>query len=130
MLAASIHCVSSVRANGASVLDREARVEAIRHAACRVAQRLPSLQRVILYGSLVNREPMVCAEAVLLVEVTTSPHAEPRDRVSGMLRALSPLPCPVDLFVLTSEEVARFSAEGSPLLRTILNEGMNLVHTS
>lgn len=128
MLAASIHCVSPVRAKGTSTLDREARVEAIRCAAHRAAQRLPSLRRIVLYGSLVNLTPMLRAEAVLLAEVTASPHTEPRARVPGMLRMLNPLPCPVDLFVLTSEEVARFSAEGSPLLRTILSEGMNLVH--
>ena len=126
----SLASLSSVSADRAGDLDRGARVEAIRRAACRAAEWMPAVRRVVLYGSLVTSAPMLRADAVLLVEVTTSTHAEPRDRVAGMIRVLGPLPCHVDLFVLTSEEIARFSAEGSPLLRTILNDGINLVRVS
>ena len=112
---------------GATYLDREQRVEEVRRAARRAASRVPSIERVILFGSLVTSIPTPRSDADLLVIVGSSPHAEPRDRIPEVLHALSPLPCPIDLFVLTTDEFVRFKAEGSPLLRTVRQTGVDLL---
>jgi hypothetical protein len=54
-------------------------------------------------------------------EVEASPYAQPRDRIPEMLEALSPLPCPVDLFVLTPAEISSARAEGSAFLKVVLS---------
>ncbi len=112
---------------GATYLDRGQRVEEVRLAARRAASRVPSIQRVILFGSLVTSIPTPRSDADLLVIVGSSPYAEPSDRVPEILRALRPLPCPMDLFVLTADEFARFEAEGSALLRTVRRTGLDLL---
>jgi len=65
-----------------------------------------------------------------MIEVASSPYPEPRDRIPEMLRALSPLPCPVDLFVLTSEEAAVHAKANTPLLREVLAHGIDLLEAS
>jgi hypothetical protein len=70
--------------------------------------------------------PTPRSDVDLFVEVSSSPHDEPRDRVPEMLAALLPLPCPVDLFVLTSDEVRRFEGS-SPLLRVVEETGVDLL---
>ncbi|MGH9408392.1 MAG: hypothetical protein ACRD1V_02945 [Vicinamibacterales bacterium] len=40
---------------------------------------------------------------------------------------LGPLPCPIDLIVLTAEEVERAQASGDPLVREALAHGMELL---
>lgn len=112
---------------GASYLDREARVEELRRAARRAAGALPAVRRIYLFGSLVAGRPTPRSDADLLVEVSESPRAEPRDRIPELLGALSPLPCPVDLFVLTSAEIERFRAEGAPVIEAALRDGLNLL---
>jgi len=112
---------------GAVYLDRERRIEELRLAACRAAARLPALRRVILFGSLVAGIPTPRSDADLLVVLSESDHQEPRDRVSEVLRALMPLPCPVDLFVLTSEELDRHAREGHPLVREAREHGRDLL---
>lgn len=54
--------------------------------------------------------------ADLLVEISESDD-RPRDRIPGLLDALAPLPCPIDLFVYTTGELEELRSEGSPLLR-------------
>lgn len=117
---------SSSSSAGATFLDKEKRIEDLRLAARRAADRLPFLRRVTLFGSLVTGTPTPRSDADLLVELLTSPEAEPRNRVPEVLQALLPLPCPVDLFVLTSEEIERHRLEGQPLLRTALENGRPL----
>lgn len=112
---------------GATYLDRARRVEEVRLAARQAASRVPSIQRVILFGSLVGSRPTPRSDADLLVIVKSSPHAEPSDRIPEILRALMPLPCPMDLFVLTVDELGRFEAEGSALVRTALQTGLDLL---
>jgi uncharacterized protein len=112
---------------GAVYLDREQRIEDLRAGARRAAARLPGVQRVILFGSLAAGIPTPRSDADLLVIVAESEHREPRDRVPEILRALTPLPCPVDLFVLTTQEVARYTSEGNPLLREALEHGRDLL---
>lgn len=117
----------SSRSAGATYLDREARIEALRAAAKRAAERMPALRRILLFGSLARGVPTPRSDADLLIEVGHSDHGEPRERVPEALRALAPLPCPVDLFVLTSAEIERLSREGSALLETALRDGIRLV---
>jgi len=89
--------------------------------------RIPAIRRIILFGSLVTGSATPRSDADILVVLEDSSHDQPRDRVPEVLRALSPLPCPLDLFVLTSAEVERYQAEGSPLLRIAVSEGMDLL---
>jgi predicted nucleotidyltransferase len=112
---------------GAVYLDRVRRIEELRAAATRAAARVPGLWRVILFGSLVAGIPTPRSDADLLVVLSESPHAEPRDRVSEVRRALMPLPCPVDLFVLTSDELDRYRREGHPLVREACEHGRDLL---
>ena len=99
-------------------------------AASRAAARLPALRRVMLFGSLVMGIPTPRSDADLLVVLSRSDHQEPRDRVPEVLRALRPLPCPVDLFVLTSKELDRYAHEGHPLVREALEHGRDLLPKS
>ena len=112
---------------GAVYLDRERRIDELRVAAGRAAARLPALRRVILFGSLVAGIPTPRSDADLLVVLSESDHREPRDRVPEVRRALMPLPCPVDLFVLTSEELDRHTREGHPLVREAREHGRDLL---
>jgi predicted nucleotidyltransferase len=112
---------------GAVYLDREERLRALREAAQRAKRRLPTIRRVVLFGSMATGMPGPRSDADLLVELTESPTAAARDRIPDVLGALSPLPCPVDLFVLTSTEVAAARRGGSPLLRAIEGSGVDLL---
>jgi uncharacterized protein len=112
---------------GAVYLDRAGRIEELRAAARRAAAGMPGMQRVILFGSLVRGIPTPRSDADLLVVVADSQHREPRDRVPQVLRALVPLPCPVDLFVLTTEELERYARERNPLVREALEYGRDLL---
>lgn len=115
---------------GAVYLDREGRIEELRLAAHRAAGRLPALRRVILFGSLVAGIPTPRSDADLLVVLSESEHRTPRDRVPEVRRALMPLPCPVDLFVLTSEELDQQTREGHPLVREARERGRDLLPES
>ena len=99
-------------------------------AASGAAARLPALRRVILFGSLVMGIPTPRSDADLLVVLSESDQGEPRDRVPEVLRALMPLPCPVDLFVLTGEELDRHTRERHPLVREALQHGHDLLPKS
>jgi predicted nucleotidyltransferase len=112
---------------GATYLNREERIEALRAAARRAANRMPAVRRVILFGSHARGIPTPRSDADLLVVVETSPHPEPRDRVPEALNAMRPLPCPLDLFVLTAAEFEMREREGDPLLREVLAGGLDLL---
>ncbi len=112
---------------GAVYLDRERWIEEIRAGARRAAKRMPTVRRVILFGSLVAGIPTPRSDADLLIIVSESRHPEPRDRVPELMGALMPLPCPVDLFVLTAQEFERYEREKHPLLREVLAHGRDLL---
>ena len=112
---------------GATYLDKEERIEQLRQAAVRARKRAPEIKRVILFGSLASGIPSPRSDADLLIVVESSPHRYSRDRIPAALRALAPLPCAADLYVLTLEEVDRFQQEGSPLLRIALTTGQDLL---
>lgn len=111
---------------GIAWLDRAERIEAVRRAVERAAGRLP-LRRAILFGSLAAGRATSRSDADLLLVLASSPHPRPRDRVPDALEALRPLPCPIDLFVLTQEELARLRSENSPFLRAIDAAGIDLL---
>jgi predicted nucleotidyltransferase len=102
-------------------------VAALRAAAQRAASFLPSIRRIVLFGSLVAGTPTPRSDADLLVVIDASDQTNPRDRVPMMLRALAPLPCPVDLFVLTADEFDRAQKARSPLVREALSAGLDLL---
>lgn len=112
---------------GAVYLDKAERIEELRQAAARAFRRMPLVKRVILFGSLATGNATPRSDADILVILEGSPHQQPHDRIPEVLRALSPLPCPVDLFVITLAEFDRFQIEGSPLLRTALETGCDLL---
>jgi predicted nucleotidyltransferase len=112
---------------GATYLNRAARIEELRSAARRARERHAAIQRVVLFGSLASGTPTPRSDADLLVVVESSPHDNPRDRIPELLQALSPLPCPLDLFVLTREELNNACREDSPLVRTALANGQDLL---
>ena len=117
---------SSSTSAGATYLDKARRIDEVRQAAGR-ALSLQSVRRMILFGSLVAGTPTPRSDADILVVVDTSVHARSRDRVPDLLRAMSPLPCPVDLFILTKDEFERAREEGAPLVREALASGIDLL---
>ncbi len=86
---------------------------------------MPSIERVVLFGSMVAGIPTPRSDADLLIILIDSPDSR-ADRIPGVLRALSPLPCPVDLFVLTADEFERAREEQDPLVREALAHGLDL----
>jgi predicted nucleotidyltransferase len=112
---------------GAIYLDREARVDELRQAAGRAKERVPAVRRVILFGSLVSGIATPRSDADILIVLDHSPHERPGDRIPEMLRALSPLPCPIDLFVLTRTELDQCRLERSPTVRIALADGIDLL---
>ncbi len=112
---------------GAVYLDKNARLAALREMAHRAAERLPAIRRIILFGSLASGIPTPRSDADLLIEVSQSPHQRPRDRTPEILKAFRPLPCPVDAFIYTSEELETVRQQGSSLVSTALREGIDLL---
>lgn len=116
-----------MRSAGAIYLDRPRRIEELRDAARRLATRRPEVQRVILYGSLARGTATPRSDADLLVVVRESVHGSLRDRIPEILLALSPLPCPVDLHVLTVAEFDQGVEERNPLVREAREGGIALI---
>ena len=112
---------------GATYLNRERRVEDLRRAARRARACLPSIQQVRLFGSLASGVPTPHSDADMLIVLEQSEHVRPADRLPDMLRALSPLPCPVDLFVFTREEFERARRDEAPLVREALAHSIDLL---
>ena len=117
----------SLNSAGATYLDRESRLGDLASMARRAASALPEIRRILLFGSYVNGIPTPRSDADLLIEVTTSALADPRDRAAAILRHMAPRPCPIDLFVYTSAELDALQAEGSPLVRAALRDGIDLL---
>ena len=115
---------------GAIYLNRPQRIEELRAAAHRAAAKVPGLLRIVLFGSLASGIPTPRSDADLLVIVEHSEHVRPHDRVPELLGALAPLPCPVDVFVLTVAELAERQAAGDPLVREALAGGVELLAPS
>lgn len=112
---------------GAVFLNKQERLEQLRAAARRAAVRVPSVRRVVLFGSMAVGVPTPRSDADLLAIVAASEFEDPRERIPPVLSALSPLPCPIDLIVLTEDEVARRVAAADPLLREALSNGIDLL---
>jgi predicted nucleotidyltransferase len=88
---------------------------------------MPAIRRVVLFGSLVRGVPTPRSDADLLIVVDASDSAHVRDRLPAILAALSPLPCPVDVVVLTMDELRRAQDGGDPLVREALEHGVDLL---
>ena len=91
----------------------------------RAAAKIPAIRRIILFGSMAKGTPTPRSDADILIEVDRSAHDHPRDRNPEMIRAMSPLVCPVDLFVYTTGELAE---QPSPVVVTALRDGIDLLH--
>ncbi len=81
----------------------------------------------MLFGSLVSATPTPRSDSDLVVEVESSSHFQPRDRVPEVLRALWDVPCPLDLYVYAADELADLAEAGDPLAPTILRQGRDLL---
>jgi len=117
---------SSPISAGATYLDRARRIEELREAARRAQARVPSIQRIILFGSLAAGVPTPRSDADLLVVMPTLGRPG-RERVPDLLAALSPLPCPVDLFVVSEDELECARRDDLPLVREALGAGLDLL---
>jgi predicted nucleotidyltransferase len=82
---------------------------------------------MLLFGSLVRGIPTPRSDADILVILKASEIERPRDRVPQVLAAMSPLPCPVDLFVWTAEELQHAAKAAMPLAREALEHGVDLL---
>ena len=118
---------SSPSSAGATYLDKARRIDELRQTARRAWTQLPSIQRMILFGSLAAGTPTPHSDADILVIVDRSPERASRDRVPALLQAMSPLPCPVDLFVLTNDEMERAQRDRDALVREALASGVDLL---
>lgn len=85
------------------------------------------MRRAILFGSLISGIPTPRSDADLLIILDASEHAQMRDRVPAVLAAMTPLPCPIDLFVLTVDEFERAHREGDTFVREALARGLDLL---
>ena len=112
---------------GATYLDRARRVDEVRESARRAAARLPSIERMVLFGSLASGTATPRSDADILVVLDRSDRSDPRDRISDVLHAMAPLPCAVDLFVLTADELEDARSHGAPLVRVALTAGIDLL---
>jgi predicted nucleotidyltransferase len=119
---------SSPSSAGATYLDKTQRIEDLREAARRAAVRLPVMRQAILFGSLISGIPTPRSDADLLIVLDASEHAQMRDRVPAVLAAMTPLPCPIDLFVLTVDEFERARREGDAFVREALARGLDLLN--
>jgi predicted nucleotidyltransferase len=88
---------------------------------------MPAIRRMILFGSLAKGLATPKSDADILIVVDTSAHAARRDRLPDVLAALSPLPGPIDVSVLTRSEFDRALADGAPLVREALAGGIDLL---
>jgi predicted nucleotidyltransferase len=82
---------------------------------------------MLLFGSLQTGGATPRSDADILVVLYGSEHREPRERIPDILRAMAPLPCPVDLFVLTAAELDRAQQERDPVALLALNSGLDLL---
>jgi predicted nucleotidyltransferase len=121
---------SSPTSAGATYLDKARRIDDLRQAARRAQARMPSIQRMILFGSLASGTPTPRSDGDILAVVDASSDRESRDRLPDLLRAMSPLPCPVDLRVLTEDELQRGQQEADPLVREALAHGIDLLSSA
>ncbi len=104
-------------------LDRERVLAAIREAAISAAQ-CAGVVAVYLFGSFAYGVPTPRSDADLLVVI--SDDADREAVRTCCLEALRALPVPVDLFVLTEQEVAASLASGQGLAATALQRAIRL----
>jgi predicted nucleotidyltransferase len=82
---------------------------------------------VLLFGSLRTGQATPRSDADVLVVLDQSEHTDPRQRIPDILRAMAPLPCPIDLFVVTFEELDRARQERDPVAVLALESGLDLL---
>ena len=86
------------------------------------------MRRALLFGSLTTGIPTPRSDADLLVIVNASEHAQVRDRLPAVLAAMTPLPCPIDLVVLTVDEFERARRHDDAFVREALAGGIDLLN--
>jgi len=82
---------------------------------------------VLLFGSLQTGGATPRSDADVLVVLDQSEHTDPRQRIPDILRAMAPLPCPIDLFVVTVEELDRARRTRDPVAVLALESGLDLL---
>jgi predicted nucleotidyltransferase len=124
---------SSSNSAGAIYLDKEARLSDLRAAARRAQSSDPSIVRIILFGSFAAGIPTPRSHADILVVVhdgAKDGESAGRAQVPEILAAMSPLPCPLDLVVVTEGQLERARRQGAPLVREALGHGIDLLEST
>ncbi|MCU0724781.1 MAG: nucleotidyltransferase domain-containing protein [Planctomycetes bacterium] len=110
---------------GIEWLDLPRRLADLRLRARHLRQAMPSVSRVIRFGSLARGDAGPRSDADLLIVVSGPPHPRPPDRAAEVSRGLGRGSCPVDVFVLTEEEVDDARERG--VVRVALETGLDLL---
>ena len=98
-------------------VDRERVLAGLRRSARRAAERVPELERVLLFGSFARGTAGARSDADLVVVLSTSRHRRRMDRIPELLEALYPAPVPLDVVPWTAAEVAEARARHDPFWR-------------
>ncbi len=78
-------------------------------------------EKIILYGSYVNRQETKDSDLDLLVIMDSS--LPPVERQRMISRCLYPRKIPLDIIVKTPDEIMTLEKQVAPFLRTVLSEG-------
>ena len=116
----------SSRFAGATYLDSDAAVAALRRLAVAAAQADPRILRVTLIGSLARGTATPASDADLIIVLA---EAEPRrmDRIPGLLKLFEQSPLPLDLRPYTAAEWERARKARAALYRLANAEGLDLL---
>lgn len=104
-------------------LDQPAVVRATERAVARLAKERPEVQRVILFGSLARGDAVPGSDVDLLVVISASDRSF-LERIP--LYHPDGVPIGVDVFPYTEGELASMLAQGNPLARRAISEGLVL----
>ncbi len=106
-------------------LDKQRVLEGLRTAARKLKAKDPRVERVLLFGSLVRGNYAPGSDADIVI-VLNQDERRIMDRIPEFLQAFLSVPIDVDVFPYTRDEMARMQAEGNPLIRQALEEGVDL----
>lgn len=81
---------------------------------------------MLLFGSLAREDYTLRSDADILVLVAGPRADPPHERVPEFLREFLAAPCPVDVIVLTVDELRAMEAEGRRFAQTVRREAMVL----
>ncbi|MFB3905148.1 MAG: nucleotidyltransferase domain-containing protein [Acidobacteriota bacterium] len=96
-------------------LDRDAVVDLLTECAARLRKELPAVKAVYLFGSFASGTPTPRSDADVALEISDGNRDELR---LAAQHAFSSVPLPVDLFILTSDQLKNTSGIAGEIART------------